>query len=67
MDVRQWFEPGQSKFYPDPILFFRGDKNQGEKAVKILQGHGVKVFELRRMWHYGGREHYDEVLWELTT
>ena len=65
VEVYQWFEKGESRFHPLPVLFFAGGENEGHRAVKIMQEHGYKVGWLSRDWVYNGRIECDEVTWAL--
>ena len=66
VNVHQYIEAGESRFHPVfPIMAFHGDENEGQKAVDILQRHGIPVVTLRREWYYGRRDKYDEVCWVL--
>ena len=56
VDAYGWTEPRTSEFFPIPIVFFRGDENEGHRALKIMQAHGVYVWQLERHWHYEGHE-----------
>ena len=70
VEVFQCLEPGwinvsQTMYRHHPSIFFKGDENEGQRAVKILQEHGVPVFEVVRRWFYDRRDRWCDVRWEL--
>ena len=48
-----------------PTIWFRGDENDGQRAVRIMQERGVRVYELQRQWHYEGDENPRIVRWAM--
>ena len=65
VDVWDWKEPGISKFFPFPTLFFRGDENEGHRAAEVMREHGVYVWRVERTWHYEGRENPHRTHWTI--
>lgn len=63
--VLQWIDHGESEFYYFPIIWFRGDDNEGERAVKILQSYGVQVAKLNREYNYSFQSEPGDVVWSL--
>ena len=67
--IVQCIEPGESKFYPFPIIYFRGDDDEGHRAVQILWERGIRVPKLIREWRNydpdGVGGYYNEVLWAV--
>ena len=66
--IAQCFEPGQSKFRPDPSIVFLGDEEEGHRAIQILwQKHGIRISILRREWRNADPDgiggYYDQVVW----
>ena len=69
VDAYDWLEPEVVK--PNvtmplfPTIWFRGDENEGERAVKIMQEHDIYVYRLHRQWHYEGDKDPRSVCWVL--
>ena len=50
-----------------PTIYLRGDDDEGPRAVRVLQEHGVHIWQLERHYYYG---RYDddallEDYWEI--
>ena len=63
--VDVFYQTREGLHYKQPTICFRGDDNEGERAVRVLYQHGVRVFHLSRVHHYLGQEETDSISWEL--
>ncbi len=63
--IVQCFETGESQFRWFPRIYFRGDEDEGHRAIKILLKHGTPVSILRREWWNGDGENYEQIIWAI--
>ncbi len=48
-----------------PTIHFTGDDDEGERAVRVMQGCGAKVGILHRDWVYLGNDDPDGMAWSI--
>ena len=69
--VFQWLKPGwvdvnETIYRNHSSILFKGDENEGKRAVQICHERGIPVFEVRRRWIYFRRMGWcADVRWEL--
>ena len=64
VDVFYFFGPGVDS-NPHSVIFFRGDENEGHRALKVMQERGVYVNQIMRKWYYDGQEQCIDERWAM--
>lgn len=65
IETCQSCEGGDGHAYPEPTVDFAGQQSEGFRALAVARSHGLKVRELRRVWHIQNGEPVGP-LWSMT-